>query len=124
MKLTIPSTTVKSRFLKTLPVGTIYKDPRNGHSYIIEEKKINECLSKTGVPYIGSDAPINITALMKDKLNQLESLNRELMCKLDVKSRYQQIKELMGERKYFETERDIFCVGDECVVYQMRIADS
>ena len=49
MKLTIPLTTVKSRFLKTLPVGTIYKDPRNGHSYIIEEKKINECLSKTGV---------------------------------------------------------------------------
>ncbi len=103
------STTVKSRFLQTLPVGTIYKDPRNGHSYIIEEKKINECLSKTGVPYIGSDAPIeiqvpdkymkldnpkraNIMALMKDKLNQLESLNRELMCKLDVKSRYQQIK--------------------------------
>ena len=102
MKLTIPSTTVKSRFLKTLPVGTIYKDPRNGHPYIIEEKKINECLSKTGVPYIGSDAPIeiqvpdkymkldnpkraNIMALMKDKLNQLESLNRELMCKLDVK---------------------------------------
>ena len=35
----------------------------------------------------------NIMALMKDKLNQLESLNRELMCKLDVKSRYQQIKE-------------------------------
>jgi hypothetical protein len=117
LKLTIPSTTVKSRFLKTLPVGTIYKDPRNGHSYIIEEKKINECLSKTGVPYIGRDAPIeikvpdkymkldnpkraNIIALMKDKLNQLESLNRELMCKLVVKSRYQQIKELMGERKY------------------------
>ena len=93
------------------------------------------------MPYVGSDAPIeiqvpdkymnldypkraNIMALMKDKLNQLESLNRELMCKLDVKSRYQQIKELMGEHKYFETERDIFCVGDECVVYQMRIADS
>ncbi len=46
------------------------------------------------------------------------------MCKLDVKSRYQQIKELMGECKYFETERDIFCVGDECVIYQMRITDS
>ena len=93
------------------------------------------------MPYICSDAPIeiqvpdkymnldnpkraNIMAIMKDKLNQLESLNRELMCKLDVKSRYEQIKELMGERKYYETERDIFCVGDECVVYQMRITDS
>jgi hypothetical protein len=28
-----------------LPVGTIHKDPRNAHVYIIEEKKINECLS-------------------------------------------------------------------------------
>jgi len=129
MKLTIPSTTVKSRFLKTLPVGTIYKDPRNGHSYIIEEKKINsDAPIEIQVPdkYMKLDNPkrANIMALMKDKLNQLESLNRELMCKLDVKSRYQQIKELMGERKYFETERDIFCVGDECVVYQMRITDS
>ena len=66
----------------------------------------------------------NIMALMKDKLNKLESLNRELMCKLDVKSRYQQIKELMGDRKYYETERDIFWIGDECFVYQIRIADN
>jgi hypothetical protein len=27
----------------------------------------------------------------------------------------------MGERKYYETERDIFCVGDD---YQMRITES
>ena len=53
--MVIPSTTVKSRFLKTLPVGTIYKDPRNNHVYIIEEKKINECLSKIGTPYLGSE---------------------------------------------------------------------
>ena len=31
---------------------------------------------------------------------------------------------MFRDRKYFETERDIFCVGDECVVYQMRIADN
>ena len=46
------------------------------------------------------------------------------MCKLDVKSWYQQIKDLMGECKYFEIERDIFCVGDECVIDQMQITDS
>ena len=34
------------------------------------------------------------------------------------------MKELMGDRKYFETERDTLCIGDECVVYQMRITDS
>ena len=74
LKVTIPSTTVKSRFLKTLPVGTIYKDPGNGHSYIIEEKKINECLSKTGVPYIGSDAPIEIQ--VPDKYMKLDNPKR------------------------------------------------
>ena len=108
----IPSTTVKSRFLKTLPVGTIYKDPRNAHVYIIEEKKINECLSKIGTPYLGSDPCIeiqvpekymkldnpkraNVLSLMKEKLNQLESLTKDLLTKLDVKSRYQQIKQLI-----------------------------
>jgi len=136
-----PSTTVKSRFLKTLPVGTIYKDPRNNHVYIIEEKKVNECLSKIGTPYLGSEPCIeiqvpdkymkldnpkraNVLSLMKEKLNQLESLNKDLLTKLDVKSRYQQIKQLMGERKFYETERDIYCVGDECIVYQMRITES
>ena len=102
---------------------------------------MNECLSKIGTRYLGSDPCIeiqvpekymkldnpkraNVLSLMKDKLNQLESLNKELLTKLDVKSRYQQIKQLMGERKYYETERDIFCVGDECIVYQMRITES
>ena len=109
--------------------------------YIIEEKKINACLSKIGTPYLGSEPCIeiqvpekymkldnpkraNVLSLMKDKLNQLESLNKDLLTKLDVKSRYQQIKQLMGERKYYETERDIYCVGDECIVYQMRITES
>jgi hypothetical protein len=141
ISMIIPSTTVKSRFLKTLPVGTIYKDPRNNHVYIIEEKKINECLSKIGTPYLGSEPCIeiqvpdkymkldnpkraNVLSLMKEKLNQLESLNKDLLTKLDVKSRYQQIKQLMGERKFYETERDIYCVGDECIVYQMRITES
>jgi hypothetical protein len=30
----------------------------------------------------------------------------------------------MGERKYYETERYIFCVSDEYIVYQMRITKS
>lgn len=76
--------------------------------------------------YIKVDNPkmANIIPLMKEKINQLEILNRDLMRKLDVKSRHQQIKELTADRKYFETERDIFCLGDECVVYQMGITNS
>jgi hypothetical protein len=72
MKLTIPSATVKSRFLKTLPFGTIYKDPRNGHSYIFDRKN-NECLSKTGTTYIGSDSRIEIQ--VPEKYMKLDNPN-------------------------------------------------
>ena len=34
MTITIPSTTVKSRYIKTLAVGTVYKDPRNNYTYL------------------------------------------------------------------------------------------
>ncbi|KAJ3030364.1 UNVERIFIED_CONTAM: hypothetical protein HDU68_009289 [Siphonaria sp. JEL0065] len=57
MTVTIPSTIVRNRFLKALPIGTIYKDPRNEHHYEVQERKINTTLSKVGVPYFGSNEP-------------------------------------------------------------------
>jgi hypothetical protein len=39
MTLTVPSTTVKAHFLKTLPLSTVYKDPRNNHIYEVQEKQ-------------------------------------------------------------------------------------
>ena len=118
MAITIPSTTVKSRFLKTLAVGTVYRDPRNSNVYIIQEKKINDCLSKVGCSYFGSQEPIdivvpdkymkmegikraNIMTVMKVKVDALEKLNQDLMSKLSVKSRLEQIKELMGDSDCF-----------------------
>jgi hypothetical protein len=104
----------------------IHTSLRKRKSMNAYQRQACHILAATPAKYMKLDNPkrANIMALMKDKLNQLESLNRELMYKLDIKSRYHQIKELMGDRKYFETEKDIFCVGDECVVYQMRITDS
>ena len=60
----------------------------------------------------------NIMSVMKNKLIILEQLNADLMTKLNIKSKYSQIKELMCDRKYFEN--DIFCVQDG-IVFQMRI---
>ena len=83
---------IESRFLKTLAVGTVYKDPRNGNVYIIQEKKVNDCLSKVGGAYSGSQVAIdivvpdkymkmegikraNIMTVMKEKVDALEKLN-------------------------------------------------
>lgn len=137
MKVTIPSTTVKSRFLKSLPIGTVYKDPRNNHVYRVEEKRINEGLSKVGIAYFGADEPIevdvpekymkldnpkkvNIMATMKAKLCQLELINSQLMEKLYSKTKYDQIKQLLGTKKMFETEKELFCLGNECIVYDLK----
>jgi len=57
MKCVIPSTSVRTKFLKSLPVGTIYKDPRNNHSYEVQEYKVNSTLTKIGYPYFGSNEP-------------------------------------------------------------------
>ena len=73
--ITIPSTTVRNRFLKTLPIGTIYKDPRNNHPYEVQERKINYTLSKVGVPYFGTIEPVAID--VPDKCNKMRKPFRE-----------------------------------------------
>ena len=100
MTLTIPSTIVRNRFLKTLPVGTIYRDPRNNHSYEIQERKINTTLSKVGVPYFGTieavaiDVPVkwmklvnptraNINQTMKERIIVLEGMVTRLQSELN-----------------------------------------
>ena len=53
MKLTIPSTTIKAKFLKTLPINTIYQDSRNEYAYQVVGKECGGSLTKMAVPYIG-----------------------------------------------------------------------
>ncbi|KAJ3111277.1 hypothetical protein HK100_002743 [Physocladia obscura] len=83
------STDVRSKYLKSLPMGTVYKDPRNNHIYKVDEKKINSTLSKVGVPYFGSEEAItidvpekhlklenpvrfNVNQSLKERINELE----------------------------------------------------
>lgn len=104
MSLHIPSTNVKSKFLKSLPIGTVYRDPRNNYAYEIIEKKVNSTLTKTAVPYNhGNVQPIeiqvpdihlklenppraNILFFMKQRLAELEDINGKLIEKRDKSS--------------------------------------
>jgi hypothetical protein len=97
MTLAVPSTTVKAHFLQTLPLQTVYKDPRNNHVYEVQEKQVDKAYSKIAVPYFRTSEPIelndisdkhlklenpnraNIMLKMKQKLNRLEALNAQLM---------------------------------------------
>ncbi|KAI8611256.1 hypothetical protein BC830DRAFT_1068978 [Chytriomyces sp. MP71] len=101
MKYTVPSTSVRNRFLKTLPIGTVYVDPRNSPKYKIQERKINTTLSKVGVPYFGSKEAITVTipeSMMKMKLPLLE-----------------QIKQLMNDKKWFQTDNKLFLVEKDLI---------
>ena len=52
MQLVIPSSTLRSKYItniKTIPIVSVIKDPLNGHSYIVEEKKLNNALSKVAL---------------------------------------------------------------------------
>jgi len=140
MTLTVPSTTVKAHFLKTLPLSTVYKDPRNNHVYEVQEKQVGKAYSKIGVPYFGTTEPIelndisdkhlklenpnraNIMLTMKQKLNRLEALNAQLMTKLNVKSRHDTITDHLGKDKYFESESDYFFV-ENGIVFHLRKKD-
>lgn len=136
MSLHIPSCNVKSKFLKSLPVGTVFRDPRNHYHYEIVEKKVNMTLSKAALPYIdGTKQPIdinvpdkflklenpnraNILSFMKQRLLELEQINDELLKKRD-KSCYQQIQEILGEKLTHESETHIYSL-DSGLVFPVR----
>lgn len=140
MTLTVPSTSVKAHFLRTLPIMTVFRDPRNNHLYEVKEKRVGKAYSKTGVPYFGTAEPIeledvqdkhfkaanpnraNIMVIMKQKLSRLEALNAQLIAKLDVKSYVQQITDLLGKEKYFQTDSDLFFV-ENGIVFHLRLKD-
>ena len=67
MTLNIPSTSVRSKYLKTLPIGTVYVDPKSGYNFEVIEKKIKNSLTKVAVVYLGSDKdPILVQEVPKN----------------------------------------------------------
>jgi hypothetical protein len=135
MTFNIPSTTVKSKYLKSLPISTVFRDPRNDYSYQVVERDNNSTLSKSAVPYLGKNEPItidvpdtylklenpkraNIMAVMKQRITELEQMNKQL-AKAKHKSTYHKIKKALGDNRYFETDTKIFIIAHG-VVYPLK----
>lgn len=130
MHLVSPSSTLRSKHIRTIPIGSVIKDPLNGHSYIVEEKKLNKAQSKVAPPYFGdtelteiteeekhvNPKRANVNALMKNRINELEAKVQELNSQLGSRSKYEQIKN--GE-EFFEDEKYLFTIGNG-IVYRMK----
>jgi hypothetical protein len=114
--LVIPSSTLRSKYIRTIPIGTVVKDPVNNHSYIIEVKKLNKN-SLVKVNYIGNEDPIeltvdeqhlkimnpkraNVNLILKSRITELEEKVTSLNSLLKTRSKYEQIKHLMNGDEY------------------------
>lgn len=135
MKLVIPSSSVKSKYLKTLPIGTVFQDPTNTFKYKVEEKKVNNTMAKVAVPFLGPEEGIaiqvptallkmvnpqrhNIMSGMKEKISSLEAINAQLTSRLKARDKYSQIKDILGDKKHVETDTDIFYL-EKGIVFQV-----
>ena len=121
--LNLPSTTVRSKYLKSLPINTVFIDPKNGHKYQVVERKLNNTLVKTANHYLKDDVepmkledipqemlkmdnPIkaNISKVMKNRITDLEERLRDLLQKQEYKKPlYQEIKEILDDN-WFEAK--------------------
>ena len=134
MTLNIPSTCLRSKYLKKLPIGTCFVDPKSGYNYEIVEKKLNDTLVKVAVPYLASEKePItlsdipkeylkldtvpkaNILKSMKNKLTFLQEENKRLL-EQQQKTLYERIKECLSDCNYYETEELYYCLHSGLVI--------
>ena len=126
-RVVIPSTSVKSKFLKTLPINTIYKDSENCHKYIIQEKQSNVSLIKAAVPYFGIEDAIDINppaellkqknpkSEMKKKIAELEALNKQLLATCGPVDKMEIIQSKLGDKRYLETDQDTYLLDNGLV---------
>ena len=135
--LIIPSTAVMSKFLKTLPINSIYVDPINSHKYIVEEKEHNGTLLKVANPYLGPEDGITINppneliksqnvtrsnpmTRMKERISFLENQVKELLEKESspTMSMYSHLNNMVGKDKYKEFDNDLFKL-DNGVIFHL-----
>jgi hypothetical protein len=138
MTITLSSTSIKAKYLHTIPVSSVYRDP-NGYSYQVVEKKMNNSLIKSAQHYLGQEIePIilqnipedmlkkdnpnkaNITKLMKSRINELEESVKQLL-QQQHKSLYQRIQDLLDEKelKYHEIN-DTFYLLHSGIVFPFK----
>ena len=131
--LRLPSSCLRAKYIKTLPLNFIFEDPKSGLKYQVVEKKVNNNYVKVACHYFGNleasplgdisgsmmkiENPIraNITKNMKSKINQLETTVRDLIKQLNVPS-YQRIKNLLDGDRHFETDDNIYCLHSGIII--------
>jgi hypothetical protein len=130
--LNLPSTTVKSKYLKCLPIQTTYQDPINGYFYQVVEKEFNSSLIKAALPSFDGTKAIkidvpekflklqnttrpNINALMKQRLTELEAENKCLKSN-KYRCTTTRIKEQLNGKCYYESEDYFYCFKDNIIV--------
>lgn len=130
----IPSTSVRSKYFKRLPIGTVYKDPKSEYNYKVTEKKMNENMIKIAIPYLSSEEkPIilndlpkeflkqdsvpkaNIFKSMKIKLIKLEESNKQLLLDQN-KSLYQRISDKLNGLNYYESDTNYYFLHSGIVI--------
>ena len=53
--INLPSTTVRSKYLRTLPINTVYLDPKNGHKYQVVERRVGNVMLKASINYLDNE---------------------------------------------------------------------
>ena len=134
MTLNIPSTSVRSKYLKRLPVVTVYKDPKSKFNYEEIEKQMNNSLVKVAVPYLSSEKqPIlldeipaeylkldsvpkaNILKSIKIRLMELEETNKQLVLNQD-KTLYQRIMDNLNGSTYYQSDNCYYFLQSGIVI--------
>jgi hypothetical protein len=130
----IPACNLRSKYIRTIPINQVITDPVNGLKYIIEEKRLsNGSLSKVATPYFGTDEGLqllevdqhhlkianprrcNPSILMKNRIAELEDKVTLLNNQLSSSSKYEQIKNYMGDEKYHTDEKYLYTARDGIV---------
>ena len=114
MPLHLPSCSIRSSYIKKLPIGTLFTDPKNKYAYEVVEKQVGSSLIKCAVNYLGNEQPIqlenvpsemfkienpskaNPSKLLKNKINSLEDKCRSLI-QNQYKSLYHRMKEILDD---------------------------
>ena len=133
MAIRLPSSCLRSKYIKTLPIEFIFADPKSGLKYQVIERKVNNNYVKVACHYFGNLEPsplgdisesmmkienpirANITKNMKSKINQLETTVRDLINQLNVPS-YQRIKNLLDSDRHYETDDNIYCLHSGIII--------
>ena len=136
MKINIASTSVRAKYLRSLPINTVYKDPRNGQCYEVVEKCSGSTLSKIAIPYFGQtddaieinvpdellkvEHPLrkNIVAIMKEKVAKIEYEKDQLLVCLGPKADSDDFK-TMFVNKLFETNKELFYLSYSGIVFSI-----